>query len=108
MSRRDRFYSRILRQVRRVAEGPNGDHRLVRFRPVKGCKDSKLGLEFVAWCKFCEENVIVYPQYSHEHHTYIALVSICQCGHRHRRSTFFFSREPRHGSKKAQEIRQVQ
>lgn len=79
-------HSRILRKVRRLAEAQNG-HRLVRFRLSKGTEDSQLGREWFAWCRRCNATVCVFPEFALPDRFH-ARVSVCQCGHPERRSTY--------------------
>ncbi len=80
------IHRRILRKVRRIAENGNG-HRLARFRIVKGSDDSQLGREWHTYCRYCGKCICVYPQFAMPHRDH-AFVSISQCGHPERRTTF--------------------
>jgi hypothetical protein len=84
-----RYYTPLLRKARRIAEGPNGDHRLRRFRLLPGSKESTLGPEWVATCRFCDQIVQVYPKLHALPIYWYACVSIAKCRHTQWRTTYF-------------------
>src|SRR5438477_617571 len=62
-------------------------HRLTRFQLIKGTENSRLGREWTAYCRFCDQTVSVFPQWALPHRDY-AFVRISQCGHRQRSATY--------------------
>jgi len=84
--------SRIFRKVRLIAERDNG-HRLVKFRATPDSLKQPTSLpDFYAWCKHCNQTVLVCVRYNsaHRHH---AFVGIGQCGHPSRRTTYIIHSE---------------